>query len=68
MKPEPAPTVAAEFRPPTIVSLQDQVVKYDMRKMVAELVYEFDIQVSTTDLVDQVSISQIFKMKGAADA
>ena len=68
MKPELAPPVAAEPRPPTIVSLQDQIVKYDMRKMVDELQYEFDIQVSTTDLVDQLSISQIFKMKGAADA
>ena len=55
-------------QPLAIVSLQDQIVKYDMRAMIAELEMDFDIQVSATDLVDQGLIAEIFRMKGAADA
>lgn len=43
--------------------LEDQVVKYDLKAMIAEAQAEFDAAISRRDLIDQSAISQMFNLK-----
>ena len=49
-------------------SLEDQVIKYDMKRMLAEAQEEFDAAISSRDLIDQESIGKFFNLKGDDNA
>ncbi len=49
-------------------SLEDQVIKYDMNRMLTEAQEEFDAAISSRDLIDQESIGKFFNLKGDDNA
>ena len=61
-------TGSPHARPNSIQSLDDLVVKYDLRSMIEEIEYEFDISVANQTLVDQKAISRFFNLGGDSDA
>lgn len=49
-------------------SLEDQIVKYDMREMLHEAEQEFDSSLASGELVDQETIGRFFKLQPNSDA
>lgn len=45
-----------------ILSLEDQVIKYDMSRMAKEIEMEFDAKIYSQDLVDQSDIGSFFNL------
>jgi len=58
----------AKPAPKRIRGLEDQVVKYDLKAMIAEAQTEFDAAISRRDLIDQKAISQMFNLKERLNA
>lgn len=57
------PSNESQAKPSSIRSLEDRIVKYDFRQMKEELSYEFTITSSSSALVDQVTINNLFNLE-----
>jgi len=54
--------------PPATPSLEDQIVKYDLRQLLKEAEQEFDASLASGELVDQETIGQFFKLQPDSNA
>tara|TARA_B110000037_G_C17080054_1_gene489572 strand:- start:277 stop:501 length:225 start_codon:yes stop_codon:yes gene_type:complete len=63
MNPDKKSTPEKEDDSLNIVSLDDQIIKYDMRRMSKEIEMEFEAKTYSQDLVTQTDIGSFFNLK-----